>query len=712
MQATKNAQVLLKKYFGYESFRPHQEEIIDCLIQQKDCLALMPTGGGKSICFQLPALMLPGITLVISPLIALMKDQVGALKTNGIAAEFLNSSISQNQQDEIFEQMVQQKIKLLYLSPERLLSQIDHFKNYLNPTLIAIDEAHCISQWGHDFRPEYTQLAQIRQIWPNTPVAAFTATADKTTRKDIANQLKLRDPKLVVASFDRPNLSLEVRFGIKKKKKIEEITAFIKKRKAESGIIYCLSRKSTEEMATELQLNGIQAGFYHAGIDSEERSRIQDDFSNDRIKVMCATIAFGMGIDKSNVRFVIHSNMPKNMEGFYQEIGRAGRDGLPSDTVLYFNLGDLVMLKNFNEDSAQKELNNEKLNRMVQYAEASICRRIILLAYFGETMNTPCGNCDVCKEPRSTFDGSILVQKALSGIMRTEEKIGLNLLIDLLRESHRKELIELKYNQLKTFGAGKDLSFAQWQQYLLQMLNRGLFDIAYDEGYALKVSSFGKEVLMGMKKVDLVHLEDLKPYEPIKKKALPYEIVEESNNSLFDYLRGVRRQFAEKENVPAYIVLSDATLKELAKQKPINLSDLLHIDGFGEFKIKKYGNTFVKEIKNWVRANETPTVKIDTYTQTLQLIKNGYSIQEISEQRSLHETTIYSHLAQLYSKGEIESLEAYVSNNDVNLVKEAVKQTQEKKLLAPLFAYLNEEIPFHVIRLCLAIIQKEEREEN
>jgi ATP-dependent DNA helicase RecQ len=712
MQATKNAQILLKKHFGYESFRPHQEEIIDCLMQQKDCLALMPTGGGKSICFQLPALMLPGITLVISPLIALMKDQVGALKTNGISAEFLNSSLSQNQQNEIFEQMVQQKIKLLYLSPERLLSQIDHFKNHLNPSLIAIDEAHCISQWGHDFRPEYTQLAQIRNIWPNTPVAAFTATADKTTRKDIANQLKLKDPKLVVASFDRPNLSLEVRFGVKKKKKIEEITAFIQKRKSESGIIYCLSRKSTEEMAAELKLNGIQAGYYHAGIDSEERSRIQDDFSNDRIKVMCATIAFGMGIDKSNVRFVIHSNMPKNMEGFYQEIGRAGRDGLQSDTVLYFNLGDLVMLKNFNEDSAQKELNNEKLNRMVQYAEASICRRIILLAYFGENLEKPCGNCDVCKDPRNTFDGTILVQKALSGIMRTEEKIGINLLIDLLRGSHRKELIELKYNQLKTFAVGKDLSFTQWQQYLLQMLNRGLFDIAYDEGYALKVSPFGKEVLLGHKKVDLVHLEVVKPYEPAKKKNTPLEVVQESNNSLFDYLRGVRRQFSEKENVPAYIVLSDATLKELASQKPVSISDLIHIDGFGEYKIKKYGNTFVKEIKNWLKSNEIPTNKIDTYTETFQLVKKGYSVQEISELRGMHETTIYSHLAQLYSKGEIANLDSFVSRNDILLVKEAIKQTQEKKLLAPLYSYLNEEVPFHVIRLCLAVIQKEEKEEN
>lgn len=402
MQATKNAHILLKKYFGYESFRPHQEEIIQNILDKKDCLALMPTGGGKSICFQLPALLLPGLTLVISPLIALMKDQVGALKANGISAEFLNSSLNQSQQEVIFEQIKSKQLKLLYLSPERLISQIEYFRENLNPSLIAIDEAHCISQWGHDFRPEYTQLAKIRDLWPNIPIAAFTATADKVTRKDIITQLGLSNPKLIVSSFDRPNLSLEVRFGVKKKNKIEEIASFIQKRNLESGIIYCLSRKSTEELAGELKLKGIQAGYYHAGLSAEERNNIQDDFSNDRIKVMCATIAFGMGIDKSNVRYVIHANMPKNMEGFYQEIGRAGRDGLPSDTILYYNVGDLVLLKSFNETSAQKELNNEKLNRMVQYAEAAICRRVILLAYFGETLEKPCNNCDVCKEDRKS----------------------------------------------------------------------------------------------------------------------------------------------------------------------------------------------------------------------------------------------------------------------------------------------------------------------
>ncbi|MCF8447750.1 MAG: DNA helicase RecQ, partial [Bacteroidia bacterium] len=564
MQATINPQNLLKKHFGYDSFRPLQEEIINHVLNQKDSLVLIPTGGGKSVCFQLPALLLPNTTIVISPLIALMKDQVEALKANGISAAFLNSSMSDQEQAEVLESAYKNEIKLLYLSPEKLLGSIQSFAAQIKVSQIAIDEAHCISQWGHDFRPEYTKLKALKEYWPEVPIIALTATADKITRKDIVKQLGLFEPKIFLASFDRPNLSLTVRFGIKKKKKIEEIVGFIHARNNESGIIYCLSRKSTEEMALSLKDYGISAGYYHAGMSNEDRTKAQDDFINDRIKVVCATIAFGMGIDKSNVRFVIHNNLPKNMEGYYQEIGRAGRDGLPSDTVLYYSLGDLVMLRSFIDDSGQKELSHEKLNRIQQYAETPICRRKILLAYFGETLETPCNNCDVCKHPRKNFDGTLLAQKALSAMIRTDEKVGLNVLVDILRGSHRKEIIEGGFDKIKTFGIGKDISFHDWQQYLMQMLNLGLLEIAYDENYICKVTEFGKEVLYGKKTIAMVKLEDIAHFDATQKATSEEKSEEDLTASLFDYLRNIRRNFAEKENVPAYVIFSDATLKELA----------------------------------------------------------------------------------------------------------------------------------------------------
>ncbi|OYU97216.1 MAG: DNA helicase RecQ [Bacteroidetes bacterium B1(2017)] len=707
MQGTNNPQNILKKHFGFDQFRPLQEDIITGVLNQKDTLVLMPTGGGKSICFQLPALLLPHITLVISPLIALMKDQVEALKANGIAADFLNSSMDEGEQNNLIDKLKRGEIKLLYLSPEKLLTLASYLEANIKISLIAIDEAHCISQWGHDFRPEYTKLAKLRDLWPNIPVIALTATADKITRKDIVKQLNLQNPNIFVASFDRPNLSLSVKFAVKKKQKLQEISDFIDTRKNESGIIYCLSRKSTEEMASELSEFGISAECYHAGLSSEQRNKVQDNFINDRTKVICATIAFGMGIDKSNVRFVIHNSLPKNMEGYYQEIGRAGRDGLPSDTILYYSLGDIMLLRSFIEDSGQKELNFEKLNRMQQYAETPICRRKILLAYFGETLEMPCNNCDVCKQPRSTFDGTLLAQKALSALVRTEEKVGNNLLIDILRGSHRKEIIENNYDKIKTYGAGKDLPYSDWQKYLLQMLNLGLVEIAYDDNHTLKVSDFGKEVLFGKKSIDLVKTDELQKFEPKKKRNLLEDDVKDLDKELFDYLRSVRRQFSEKENVPAYVIFSDATLQELSEKKPIQISDLLHINGMGEFKIKKYGNTFVKEIKQWLRNNDVKAPKGNTYKETFELLKEGYSIEEIAEARKIHTTTIYSHIAQLYSKNEIDSLDPYINSVEIELVRKAASELGDTKQLTPIFNHLNQEIPFHIIRLCLAYIEKE-----
>ncbi|MCE9537798.1 MAG: RecQ family ATP-dependent DNA helicase, partial [Bacteroidetes bacterium] len=424
---------LLKKHYGYDQFRPMQAEVIQCLMDKKDVVVLMPTGGGKSICFQIPSLLLPGLCVVVSPLISLMKDQVDALNSNAIPAAYLNSSLSSGEEENIITKCLNGQIKLLYISPERLVQEMNRLLTKLPIQLFAIDEAHCISSWGHDFRPEYTQLKFLKEHFPSIPVIALTATADKTTRRDIVKQLNLANPEVFVASFNRPNLSLSVKSGIKPKERIKDIIEFIADRENEAGIIYCLSRATTEKLRDALKAKGIKAGCYHAGLPSEERNKTQDDFINDKLQVVCATVAFGMGIDKSNVRWVIHFNLPKNIEGYYQEIGRAGRDGLNSDTILYYNIADLIMLTKFAQEGNLAKINLEKLRRMQQFAEADMCRRKILLSYFGETPQENCGNCDVCENPRQHFDGTLLVQKALSALMRMEEKVGTTMLIDVLR---------------------------------------------------------------------------------------------------------------------------------------------------------------------------------------------------------------------------------------------------------------------------------------
>ncbi|HSZ71096.1 MAG TPA: RecQ family ATP-dependent DNA helicase, partial [Cytophagaceae bacterium] len=445
-----NARHLLKTVYGYDTFRPLQEDIISSIVENRDTLVLMPTGGGKSICFQIPSLLKEGVCLVVSPLIALMKDQVEALRRNGIGAAAYNSSFSQSELHEVIRQCKTGEVKLLYVSPEKLLSVVPYLKEQLIISFIAVDEAHCISSWGHDFRPEYTQLHSIREILPGIPVIALTATADKITRRDICDQLRMKDPQIFISSFDRPNLSLTVRSGLNLKEKINEIDRFLTARPNEPGIVYCLSRKNTEDMAEKLRAIGYPAACYHAGLDSATRNKVQDDFLNDRIQLVCATIAFGMGIDKSNVRWVIHSNLPKNIESYYQEIGRAGRDGYKADTVLYYSYGDVVMQTQFANDSVQKELNLAKLNRMQQFAEANICRRKILLNYFGEAVTQNCGNCDVCKNPRPMVDGTRLAQMALSAVSRMNEEAGGNMLINVLRGSANQELMQKGYQNIKT----------------------------------------------------------------------------------------------------------------------------------------------------------------------------------------------------------------------------------------------------------------------
>ncbi len=601
-------QQTLKTYFGYDSFRPLQEEIIRHILGGNDALVLMPTGGGKSICYQLPALLREGTAVVVSPLISLMKDQVEALCANGISAGALNSSNDETENAALRRACMEGKLKLLYISPEKLLAEANYLLRDMHISLFAIDEAHCISQWGHDFRPEYAQMGILHQQFPQVPIIALTATADKITREDIIKQLHLNHPRIFISSFDRPNLSLTVKRGYQQKEKSKAIIDFIARHPGESGIIYCMSRSKTESVAQMLQKQGIRAAVYHAGLSPTRRDEAQDDFINDRVQVVCATIAFGMGIDKSNVRWVIHYNLPKSIESFYQEIGRAGRDGMPSDTLLFYSLSDLILLTKFATDSGQQSINIEKLQRMQQYAESDICRRRILLSYFGETATHDCGNCDVCKNPPERFDGTIIVQKALSAILRTEQQISTGVLVDILRGNMTPEVVDKGYEQLKTFAAGREVPARDWHDYLLQMLQLGYFEIAYNENNHLKITPAGSDVLFGRATARLVVIRREEANEtkrgrkrklPVLSKELPLGLPNTENEDLFEALRELRKRLADEEALPAYIVLSDKVLHLLSTSRPTTIEEFGNISGIGEYKKKKYGKEFVSLIRKF-----------------------------------------------------------------------------------------------------------------
>jgi ATP-dependent DNA helicase RecQ len=665
----------LQKFFGFNSFRPLQEEIIREVLDGRDALAVLPTGGGKSLCFQLPALIKPGLTVVISPLIALMKDQVDALQAMGIAATCLNSSIDIDEFSARTTGLHTGDFRLLYVAPERLMTAnfIASLRNW-NVNLLAVDEAHCISEWGHDFRPEYRDLAKLRGIFPNVPMLALTATATVRVQSDIVTALKLCEPKRFIASFNRPNLSYRV---VPKKDSLTQITEFIKARKNESGIVYCQSRKSTEGVAADLRAEGIKAQPYHAGMDGEDRSKNQELFLRDEVNVICATIAFGMGINKPNVRFVIHYDLPKNIEGYYQETGRAGRDGLAADCVLLFSAGDAVKQQRFIDDKEnehERQIANNQLRQMLRYAECTTCRRGALLGYFGETYpNQNCGNCDNCISPRDQYDGTIDAQKFLSCLYRLRERstqfgAGLKYVCEILTGADNDIIKRWNHETLSTFGIGKEHSVPEWQAIGRQLIHMGYVKETMDGKYTrIDLSIEGKNALTQRKKIFLAkpakHETEGKAKGGTKARALRGEI--ECDEVLFERLRQVRKRLADERGVPPYIVFSDVALRQMARDYPIDDNGFSRISGVGEKKRAEFGAAFVGEIKDYLKAHPPkkfaalpkpsaqPRTRINGTTyDTLQRFRSGMSVEAIAKQRGLTLETIYGHLSTAIEGGE------------------------------------------------------------
>ncbi len=702
----------LKKYYGYDAFRPLQAETIQAIYDKKDVILLMPTGGGKSICFQIPAVTTEGACVVVSPLISLMKDQVEALRANGIKAAFINSSLTYKEQREVENDLYHGRLDLIYTSPEKMASQ--DFLPLLKASKIsffAIDEAHCISAWGHDFRPEYRQLRFLKKTFPDKPIIAVTATADKLTRKDMAVQLELNDPVMHVASFDRPNLSLEVRPG---RKRIEQILEFINERPNQSGIIYCLAKKTCESVTAKLLENGIKADFYHAGLSSKERSKVQEDFINDRTPIICATIAFGMGIDKSNVRWIIHYNLPKNIESYYQEIGRAGRDGAKASTLLFYSAADVVTYKEFirQSESEYREIHSAKLDRMYQYATSLICRRKILLNYFNEVQFDNCGNCDVCNNPPKYFDGTIVAQKALSAVARLRESVGKGMVVDVLRGSRSYGVLSKGFDKIKTYGAGKDIGTQDWYFYLEQLVNQGLLEIAYDDYNKMKLTEASKAILFDGQKVQLVQAETVKKRKDEERAKADAKKKKQSlrnrvRDELFEHLRQLRLGISRKKGVPPYIVFSDATLEEMAAERPANDADMRRISGVGEAKMSDYGHLFLKAIQDFLLSKKQAgiTVKGSTYLETFQMYQQGFSLDEIAAKRELSPDTILGHFTYLYDKGENIDVKKFVGKTEIKRIAEQVKGMEQPFRLKEIFDAMNEEISYGQIKLALSFLE-------
>ena len=711
-----NIQQTLQQYFGYNSFRHNQEEIIENVLAKKDSIVLMPTGGGKSLCYQIPALVLDGVTIVVSPLIALMKDQVDALKLNGVAAAFLNSSQSASEQSSVIQQLKSTRLKLLYLAPERLLGQ-NNLLNYLkeiNVSLFAIDEAHCISHWGHDFRPEYLVLGQLKKQFPSVPIIALTATADSLTKKDIIQKLEVTDYTVYENSFNRPNISYYVK---QKRNYFDQLTDFLLEHKEDSGIIYCLSRSSVDKLAEDLRDEGYAAAAYHAGLDKNLKDQNQDLFLKDEIKIIVATIAFGMGINKSNVRFVVHVDLPKNIEGYYQETGRAGRDGLPSEAVLFYSAADVFKLKNFARvegNEAQSKVMLKKLDQMAAFCETRQCRRKFLLNYFDEPAANFCGSCDVCLSEEEKTDATVEAQKILSAVTRLHERFGINYVIDFLRGS---STTKTEHQAIKTFGIGKDISKNQWKMYVRDMLQLGYLQQSDTEYPVLQLNDISRQILKGEMKVMLVKSVSVNK-ELVQKNA----VAETVNADLFKTLKTIRLELAKEENVAAFQVFSDATLVELATYLPLTNAALAKISGFGTIKLERYGNYFLNAIIDYCRANNL-TTKIDakqpkrqrkssvtektndTKKQSLQLFQLGRSVPEIAESRGLSTGTIEGHLAHFIFSGEL-NINEMVNAEKFKIIAAAIEGNNNGMAISPIKQQLGENYSYGEITAVMNYLKR------
>jgi ATP-dependent DNA helicase RecQ len=715
------AKEILKHQFGYDSFRMNQEQAIETVLQKKDCIVLMPTGGGKSLCYQIPALMLDGLTVVISPLIALMKDQVDALRNNGVEAAFLNSTQTAQEQTTVFRDVRSGKLKLLYVAPERLLQSGDQFIDFLKSvkvSLFAIDEAHCISSWGHDFRPEYMQLAKLKIHFAGVPLIALTATADRLVRKDIIERLNVRDAAQFVSSFNRPNIFYAVE---PKRNSFARLLDYLNSRRDESGIVYCLSRSSADSLAADLRDEGFSALAYHAGLNKEMRDRHQELFLKDEAKIIVATIAFGMGIDKSNVRFVVHMDLPKNIESYYQETGRAGRDGLQSEALLFFSWGDVNKLKGFAEvegNRAQTEIMLKKLNTMGAFGDLKTCRRKFLLNYFSEDLAENCGHCDNCNTEFERFDGTIIAQKALSAVYRTGQRFGLSYLIDFLRGSQAKTIRD-EHKNLKTYGVGADVSKNNWFDYFKDLIAQGY--LAQTEGQypTIVLTEKSEAVLKGNVQVELFKVT-IKEDKENKKASLVSEVSHPYIRDLFDDLKQIRTAFAKSENVPPYVVFSDATLVEFATYLPQNDSEMRKISGVGELKLQKYGADFLQKIKRYCETNRLASrinlkspkheqkkrTKRDaggnsTYDISLDMYKSGLSIEEIAESRGMAKSTIETHLIRFIQSGEV-MLDDLVLERKIEPIRNAVLRLNAGFAVAPVKEFLGEDYSYGEIRAVLA----------
>ena len=705
---------ILQHHFGYNSFRFNQEQIIQNVLAGNDAVVLMPTGGGKSVCYQVPALLLDGVTIVISPLIALMKDQVDALRQNNIPAAFLNSSLSFADQQDVLNKLHKNELKLLYLAPERLMGEGQFLQSLkqVKVSLFAVDEAHCISHWGHDFRPEYLVLGRLKTEFPQVPLIALTATADKLTRRDIIEKLGLKKFQLYENSFNRPNIHYFIRA---KTNYYDQLFNFLQEHKEDSGIIYCLSRNSTETLAARLNADGFAAEAYHAGLEKNVREERQNQFLRDDIRIIVATIAFGMGINKSNVRYVVHVDLPKNIEGYYQETGRAGRDGLKSDSILFYSPGDVFKLKRFatiEGNAAQSSIMLKKLDQMAELCEARRCRRQYLLHYFDEEAPGYCGSCDVCLSDYEKIDFTINAQKLLSAVSRLQERFGVNYVIDFLRGS---KTVKDEHQELKTFGIGKEISKEHWKKHIRELLKQKVLQQSDGEFPVLKLNEKSWKVLRGEVKVEMS--QPVSEKKEIISKASEYASV---SPDLLQELKKVRYELAIRENVPAYIIFSDSTLVELATYLPLTEMDLAKISGFGDVKLARYGKIFLHKVQTYCRehqltsrmhskvnknnkpkpAKESPS---ESRRLTLQLFKEGKSIREIATIRKYVDSTIEGHLASFIPSGEIDIYEL-IPESKVRKILEVVKQVGGFAAL-PMKELLGEEYSYGEIRTVMSYNQ-------